>query len=150
MKIPKRILFFCVVVLCFTNTQCDDDDNNFNPIATNCDFLVTIDGSLYNNISSDNFTFVNVVLLEDNCLSMEISASGCDGNSWEYALVDSGAVAESSPEQRFLKLQLVNNESCLAVFTRTVTFDISSLQIEGSNEISLNIEGYEGGLAYSY
>ena len=83
-------------------------------------------------------------------MSINLSASGCDGNNWEYKLVDSGNIAESSPEQRYLKFKLINNEVCLAVFDRIVTFKLEPIRVEGSNEIVLNIEGYQEPLTYSY
>ncbi len=141
----KQIVFFMVVLLCFANTQCDEDD-----IAVlECDQQVIIDEDYYNNLESENFSFINVEVQQD-CLSINLSASGCDGNSWEYKLVDSGNIAESSPEQRYLKFKLINNEACLAVFDRIVTFNLEPIRVEGSNEIVLNIEGYQEPITYSY
>lgn len=100
-------------------------------------------------MESDSFSIENAEIIDD-CLSLRIGASGCDGSSWHFDLVDSGAVVESFPEQRFLKLQLINNEACLAVIGRTVSFNLSSLQIEGSHEIILQIEGFGASIAYNY
>ncbi|WP_298498084.1 hypothetical protein [uncultured Algibacter sp.] len=127
------------------NTQCEEDDDYLSV----CDNLVIIDESYYNTFDSGNFTFIDAEVI-DNCLSVTISASGCDGNSWAYNLVDSGSIAESLPEQRYLKLELLNEEACLAVFKRTVSFDLTPIKIEGSNEIILNIEGFESSINYKY
>lgn len=142
----KKVLFIMSVILCFMNMQCEGDDQ---PTSEVCDETTIINEAIYNDLVSAYFTFVNAEIA-DNCLTIEISASGCDGNSWGFNLVDSGAVAESSPEQRYLKFQLINEEACLAVFNKTVSFDLTPLQISGSNEIILHLEGLEGSLNYTY
>ncbi len=142
----KKIVFLASIVLCFMNMQCDDDER---PSIFVCDQATIVDKEAYDNLDSAHFTFVNAEI-SDNCLTIEISASGCDGNSWEFNLMDSGAVAESSPEQRYLKFQLINNEACLAVFKRIVSFDLTPLQVDGSNEIILHLEGLESSLNYKY
>jgi len=143
----KRFSFFLVITLCLTNTQCDDDDLPLPPQV--CDYQVLIDAMAYDETIPLNFNFLATQVI-DNCLFIEISASGCNGDSWEVELIDSAIVAESSPEQRFLKFKLINEEVCLAVFDKTYTFNLEPLQVEGSNEIILNIEGYDGSVLYSY
>jgi len=132
-----------------TGVKCE----NGNPVlkySSTCDQSTIIDDALYANLESAHFTFTSAKIIDD-CLKIEISSSGCDGNSWEFKLVDSGAVAESLPEQRYLKFQLVNTELCDAVFKRTVSFDLTPIQISGTNnEIILNIEGLESSLNYKY
>ncbi|NMH89808.1 hypothetical protein [Flavivirga algicola] len=144
----KKIFFVASVVLCFMNMQCNDDDG-IDPSLFVCDQAVVVDKEVYDNLDSAHFTLVNAEI-SNNCLTIEISASGCDGNSWEFNLIDSGAIAESSPEQRYLKLQLVNKEACLAVFKRTVSFDLTPLQVSGSREIILHLKGLESSLNYKY
>ncbi len=144
----KKIIFLASVVLCFMNMQCDDDDGE-RPSILVCDQTTIVDKEVYDNLVSEHFAIVDAQII-DNCLAVEISASGCDGNSWKFNLVDSGAVAESSPEQRYLKFQLINDENCLAVFERTVSFDLTPLQINGSHEIILHLEGLESSLNYKY
>lgn len=142
----KKIVFILLTAFCFMNTQCDEDDDYY---FGNCDDVVIVDEGLYNSLSSENFTFIDAEIIDD-CLSITIGASGCNGNSWSFSLVASEAIAESFPEQRYLKFQLDNKEECLAVFERTITFDLTPIQIEGSQEIILNIEGLESSLNYKY
>ena len=147
-KLVKNIFFIFLILMCFMNTQCEDENDDLLP--SDCDFTTVIDKSEYDNLESANFTFGNVEIIGD-CLTINVGASGCDGNTWQYMLVDSGAIAESSPEQRYLKFQLINNELCLAVFSKTVSFDLSPLQINNTtNEVLLNIEGLETPLRYKY
>lgn len=143
----KKISFLVFVMCCFLSTQCDDDI--VDDIDNLCDDIVVIDNVAYDTIQSDSFQFTDVTINGD-CLSITIGASGCDGNSWSFVLVDSGAVAESSPEQRFLKFEFLNTELCAAFFERTISFNLEPLRISGSNEIILNLDGWEAPLNYSY
>lgn len=143
----KKAFFGMFVILCFVNMQCETEGA---PSGDNvCDQTTLVNKTLYNNLVSANFTIVNAEIADD-CLTIEISASGCDGNSWGFKLVDSGLIAESSPEQRYLKFQLTNEEACLAVFKRTASFNLTPLQINGSHEIVLHLEGLQSSLNYKY
>lgn len=145
MKLTKiGVLCFCFALL-FISTQCDEDDYVPEP----CGQTVVIDNTFYETAESNFYNLISTYI-QGNCLVIDISASGCDGNSWSMVLVDSGDVAESSPEQRFLKFVFTNPEVCLAVFNQERTFDLTPLQIEGSNEIILNIEGFPEPISYSY
>ena len=144
----KKIFFGIIVMLFFVNMQCEEEGME-SSMDNVCEQTTVVNEAAYNNLVSANFMFVNAEITDD-CLTIEISASGCDGNSWEFKLVDSGAIAESSPEQRYLKFQLTNDEACLAVFKRTVSFNLTPLQINGSHEIILHLEGLEPSLNYKY
>ncbi|GAA4893280.1 hypothetical protein GCM10023311_17220 [Flaviramulus aquimarinus] len=128
--------------------QCEDDINIDSPNQI-CDETILVDQDLYDSLTASDFTFINAKIIDD-CLTIEIGASGCDGNTWGFNLVDSGAVAESSPEQRYLKFQLINEEDCLAYFERTMSFNLIPLQVNGSREIILHIEDLETLLYYKY
>lgn len=140
---------FCVVLImfCFINVLCEEED--YDAVDEPCDFVTVVDKTKYNNLETASFKLSHAKIIED-CLMLTVSASGCDGNTWAFNLVDSGAVAESSPEQRFLKFQLINNEDCLAFFGRTISFGLKPLQISGSNDVILHIEGLEAPLHYIY
>lgn len=143
----KRLGVYFAFAFCFINTTCDDEEVVVDRIE--CNYDVTIDKDKFNNLNSDAFNLVGAEIIGD-CLFMSVMASGCSGDSWQYALVDSEAVAESLPEQRYLKFQLTNEELCLAVFEKTISFNLSSLQIQGSNEIILNIDGLKTPIPYKY
>ncbi len=145
MKLTRIIIACFCFTLLLMNTQCDDDD----VVSIPCDQTVVVDNGFYETAESNMYEVGNIVF-NDNCLSIEISASGCDGNSWSMVLVDSGNVAESSPEQRYLKFVLTNQEVCLAFISQERSFDLTPLQIDGSNEIILNIEGFPESLTYNY
>ncbi|WP_040248413.1 hypothetical protein [Psychroserpens mesophilus] len=128
------------------NTQCDEDDD-FQ--VSSCGQPVIIDNAFFETAESSDYVLVDSSITND-CLTVEISASGCDGESWSMVLVDSGNVAESSPEQRYLKFVFTNNEACLAVFSQVREFNLSTLRVDGSTEVVLNIEGFPEPLLYSY
>lgn len=117
--------------------------------TSNCDTLTILSSDKYENGSSDSFSIISAAITAD-CLEIKYSASGCDGNSWSEELVDAEAIQESFPIQRNLKMLLDNQEACAAVFTKTVSFDLTPIQTEGYNKIILNIDGFEDPLLYTY
>ena len=144
----RKVSFATGIMFCSMNVLCDDaDEPNIN--GSFCDYDTVINADIYKDLQSAQFEFVNAEIVDD-CLIIEIGASGCDGDTWEFKLVDSGAVAESFPEQRFLKLQLVNNELCAAFFQRTISFDLTALRIQNNGEVILNIDGFDRPLNYIY
>ncbi|WP_282136540.1 hypothetical protein [Seonamhaeicola maritimus] len=146
LRLTEKVLFFFIIIFSFLNTQCEEDVIIDDLL---CDFTTVIDETKYANLSSDNFTFVNAEI-EGDCLSIEIGASGCDGSTWKFELIDSGDVAESSPEQRYLKLDFNNDELCDAYFESTFTFDLNPVKVQGSNKIILHLDGLDESLEYSY
>lgn len=146
-KFLKKISFAIGIMFCSMNILCEEE-SDFNGDVV-CDEITIVSESLFANLDSADFTFINAEII-NNCLDIEIGASGCDSNTWDFQLVDSGAIAESLPEQRYLKFQLINEEACLAYFQRTTSFDLIPLQIEGSNKVLLNIEGVASSLTYEY
>ncbi|MBV7269853.1 hypothetical protein [Winogradskyella luteola] len=145
MKIHKLsvILLFAASLLCM---QCDDDDDQPSMV---CDFTTIIDNELYQNAQSAFYSLVSAQIDED-CLNIKISSSGCSGETWVLELVDSGGVLDSDPPQRNLKFVLTNNEACLAIFEQERSFDLTSLQVEDTNEVILNVEDFPEPITYSY
>lgn len=110
---------------------------------------VTINRQTYEKVKSQSYT-INNVTISGNMLTVTITSSGCNSNSWSVALIDKGVIAESMPPQRFLKLDFENKELCLAVFTKSYSFDISALQVNGYQQLILNLYGYKNGVVYNY
>ena len=126
MKILPSLVFMIMVF-----TSCSSD----GPI--NMDQEVIISQSLYNQTNTDSYTMI-----------LTIQSSGCDGSDWVIKLIDSGAIAESYPVQRFGKIALENEELCDAIVSREYSIDISSLRVE--DQLYLNLEGWEGQLHYKF
>ena len=141
MKKTLALLGIGIVML-----NCSNDDDNQN--QTNCDFKTLVDASQYANNTTDQFQ-LNRLEINDNCLEVDLSASGCDGSTWTIELIDSEAILESSPVQRNLKLTLQNEELCEAFITRVFTFDVSNLQLDG-NRVQLNITNSDKSILYEY
>ncbi|WP_422107505.1 hypothetical protein [Winogradskyella sp.] len=144
----KKLSHLVLFTLFFLNFQCFDDDGN-TVLPTNCAALAIIDSTTFQTGATSPYTINSVSIIGD-CMSISISATGCDGMSWVMQLIDSGDVQESDPPQRSIKLFLVNNEACLAQISKAQTFDLSTLRVDGVNEIILNLDGYDDPITYSY
>lgn len=57
-------------------------------------------------------------------------------------------IAESYPSQRTLRLSLDNKESCTAVPSKEISFNIRDLQIIGNDKVTLHVSGEE--ILYEY
>jgi hypothetical protein len=141
----KKILI--LILFGTTILSCSNDDNGGN--SNNCDFETIVSAEQYENAPSDQLN-INSLEINSNCLKINFSASGCDGNSWEVKLIDSEQIMESNPVQRNLRLSLKNNEDCTAVPSKTLTFDISELQILDDNQVYLNITNSDDQILYEY
>ncbi|MFP4845348.1 hypothetical protein [Winogradskyella sp. PE311] len=141
-----RLTTLFLLGLLLLSTQCDEDNVPISPL---CDEVPIIDSSFYENSESDTFSILNAEV-DGDCLLINLSASGCDGSSWQIELVDADIVQESSPVQRSLKLVLTNNEACLAVFTQRRSFDLRELRVAGEIEVLLNIQDFSEPILYSY
>ncbi|MGD1959517.1 MAG: hypothetical protein ACFB2Y_11715 [Fulvivirga sp.] len=132
----KKGFYTLLVAGVFSVTGCNDDEN---PFQTTCDEVVILDSDRFKNAITDFFTLIDVTI-EGDCMTVEYSSSGCDGNSWVMELIDAEAIKESNPVQRDLRLLLKNEELCRAVFTKEISFDLTLLKTSDS-EILLNLEG---------
>jgi hypothetical protein len=139
----KSLLYLILALVCFQVLSCAKDDNL--PLA---DSAVLIDSKAYNSALSDNYG-IQSIKINGDFLIIKFSASGCDGNSWKVKLIDSGAVAESNPPQRYLILSLENKEICQAVITKELTFEISTLRVDGKR-VWLNFKNFDKGILYEY
>ncbi len=139
MKYLKTASLLLLVLLTISSCKKEED-----PIQEcgNCDQETIISASEYNE-GHDDFVGINSLEIEEDCLRISYSASGCDGSSWEVKLIDQGVVLESLPPQRRLRLSLRNEEACLAFITKETTFDISELRID-DGPVLLNITNNDG------
>lgn len=87
----KYITIFLLSTLSLLACSSNDDDQSPN----GCDFRTVISLSQYENAPSDD-VHINSLTIDNNCLKINFSASGCDGNSWELKLIDSEAILESN------------------------------------------------------
>ncbi len=137
----KKIIGFIVI---FGSLACNNDDSNN---TNSCGQLVIISSEQYDE-SNGNLS-INNIKIEEDCLRINFSSSGCSGDTWEVKLIDSEEILESDPPQRNLKVSLKNEELCQAVITKEITFGISELRVEGT-KVLLNIKNSDDKLLYEY
>jgi hypothetical protein len=127
-------------------SSCTNDNDNENP--NNCDLETILSAGQFTTAPSDQLT-IKSLKIENNCLKINFSSSGCSGNTWEIKLIDSGNILESNPPQRNLRLSLKNEEFCDAFITKELTFDISNLKVN-VNKVLLNISNFDDKFLYEY
>ncbi|SNT20644.1 hypothetical protein SAMN05421640_2853 [Ekhidna lutea] len=137
----NSVLSFCLMT--FLLISCSSDE----PKKLASHTTVVISESLYNQTKTDNYTIEEAVIVGDS-LKVTLQSSGCDGSEWAVKLVDSGAIAESYPVQRFAKIALENTELCDAIVTKEYSIDITPLRVE--DQLYLNLEGWETQLHYDF
>lgn len=140
----KQILTFILLVLMFYS--CSENNTITNDGYSK--FSVIIDEGLYANAPADPLEIIDLSIVNDS-LKIKFSAGGCNGSSWEVKLIDSGAILESFPVQRNLRLSLKNEELCKAIVFKEIAFDISKLQVKGS-KIQLNVTNSNNSVLYEY
>ncbi len=116
----------------------------------NCDAFIQITTENEFNAIADAEFNIEAVSINQNCLSITVTDSGCNPVNWDINLFTTDAVLESNPLQKELKVELINNEVCLAVFSKTKTFDLTPIQMGSESEIILNIEGWNTQVSYTY
>ena len=142
----KKLLF----ILTLTHIlSCNLEDDNSN-IENNCDFtseIILEEG--FNEINTSNYSITEIELIDD-CLEITFGSSGCGTDLWEENLYSTDAFYNIFPLQREVKMELINNEACLAVFQKTVSFDLTPFQIDGQSDLPLNINGWNEQITYEY
>jgi len=140
-----------ILVLLFICISCSsDDDNNCEVIQQNCDaFAEVLPDDEFDALTTTGFGITEVSLDED-CLIVTIGDSGCNPDNWDMSLYSTNAFNTGSPTVRAVKVDLINNEACLAVFEKTMSFDLLPFQLENQNEIMLAIDGWAAQISYQY
>lgn len=110
--------------------------------------VVKIDHNAFS-VAKTNYT-INSARITGNTLEVTLNANGCDGNSWKATLIDAGAVMESNPVQRAIRIDLRNEEDCKANITKKYSFDITKLRVDGMREVSFILDNWRGELLYKY
>ena len=124
------------------------DDAPF-PVIPNCDKNADVDEMDLDQISTVQYGITDVVL-NGHCLEVTIGASGCNPNDWDMNLFAVPSDATVYPPLFNAKIQLIHNQACLAVFQKTMSFDVTSLQMTGTNQVQIDIEGWNTPIIYQY
>lgn len=135
MKFAHPILIFSFLLLL---SSCSKENPESTAAEENkCGPSLIVSESEYSNAPNDLLT-IESVNVEGDCLHIQFSAMGCDGESWEFKLIDSSHILDSDPCQRYLRLSLKNDENCSTRIVKDAYFDLSL--VKGSNT---------GGIAYT-
>lgn len=146
MRVYKIIFLFFAMLL----VSCEFlDDTIKTPVITACDSNAMVDPILYQQIQTTKYGITSVVLNGD-CLEITVSSSGCDPNNWSMNLVTVPSTATVVPQLYHAKVELINDEVCLAVFQKTKSFDLTPLKIQSQNKIQVDIDGWNTPIIYSY
>jgi len=100
-------------------------------------------------VNTTNYWITNVVLNGD-CLEITLSSSGCNPNNWDMNLIGVASTTNIYPPLFHAKVELINNEECLAVFQKTVSFDLAPLKMVGQNTVQIDIDGWNNNIVYQY
>ena len=129
------VFFICLFVL-----SCNSNDEP--TIENKCNVSSEIISSEdFSAVSTSNYAITKVEINED-CIEITFGSSGCGTELWEEHLFSVDSFYTIFPLQRDLKMKLINEELCEAYFIKTVSFDLTPLQIDGQNIVPLNIYGW--------
>lgn len=129
-----------------TILSCSKDGDNKSPV--NCALETLISTEQYATAPNHQLS-INSLTIDDNCLKINFSPSGCSGDTWELKLIDSEVVLKSSPPQRNLRLSVKNEELCEAYITKELTFNILNLRLDG-HKVQLNLTNSDKNILYEY
>lgn len=143
----KKILISIFTVLVFSILSgCSDSSSN----SQSCDRQARIvSETAFDQVSTSNYSVISVDLNED-CLDITVASSGCSGATWQMNLFGTTEFSSTAIPQKELKIGLVNNEACLAIVQKTVSFNLTRYQLDGQSEVKLLIEGWTTPIIYSY
>lgn len=139
MKILKCISFFIVITLCFTNTQCDTDDNDFrNEINITNNTIVAIENN------QTDFALNETIVIQTTILNSQTSIDGQNLFLTDYDYAEVG----QSQYQFELKLYKLTSFNTIAEIPLTLN---SITTIEGETLIdndAIVIRSFFDGTSY--
>lgn len=112
-----------------------------------CELPVLNDRDRYMATKTESYT-ITEAKITGNCLEISLSASGCNGDSWEVELIDAGIKASRPELTRFLKVSLLNPELCYAIIHKTYSFRIGGLKENAAEELVLKLEAWDEDLRF--
>lgn len=129
----KSIIFF---FLPFLLLHCN---KNELPVNSNCDKVTVVSDSRFENAPRDDFDFVSAEI-EGDCLEVAVRyGGGCGGAKFE--LIGNNVLKESLPLQRFVVISFDDKDNCEALIIKTLSFDLTPLQVGNTNEVAIRING---------
>lgn len=140
----KKVMFLMLII-----AACNNDDSP-EQFAMHCDTsALEVSADEYNATGDFGNHIVNIEIDED-CLIVTDSDSGCD-DSWPVNLITPDVyISNGLVPQRPFKISIDNSQVCLAVFQKTVSFDLTKFQPENTNQLILDIQGWEDEIVYEF
>lgn len=137
-----KTVYFMLLLISFSFTNCTVEEKE-----NDCSSITVISDELYNS-PSDPHEIVDATIIDDILKLSIVYGGGCKEVCAD--LIAQEKTSESDPLQRNLNIFFVDNDMCEALITENWSFNLKSLQVEGENEIQLNLEGYPEPIIYSY
>ena len=135
----RKCVPFIIIILCFISCSSDEE--------ITCELPVLNDRDRYMATETESYS-ITEARITGNCLEVSLSASGCNGDSWEVELIDAGIKASRPEITRFLKISLINPEDCEAYIHKNYSFRIGGLKENAEEELILKLEGWDGELRF--
>lgn len=152
MKALASCFSLCFIVL----ASCDSSEPATTALLTGlggCDEITMNDNG---DAFPEDPIFIQNAVINDNLLQLTVQYGGGCGEV-EFKLVSDGIFMESNPVQSKVTLSLKDRDSCKALITRELCYDLSALAARyyngyqvSSGIIILRIEGYAPLVYYSF
>lgn len=83
-------------------------------------------------------------------MEITFTSSGCGPELWKENLYSTDSFYAVFPLQRILKIELINEDICHAIFQKSISFDLTPFQMDGQHTLPLNIDGWNEQIIYGY
>jgi hypothetical protein len=137
----KYVEIVLIVIVSF-QFSCSEEDE-----IIRCDARPSISESMFGT-SSAPVTITGASILT-NCLEIRFSYTGCTDVA-TYDLVASEVISDTFPPSRAVRIVLFDEGSCSITQTQTYRVDLTILQVENTNRLNLELEGWGEPLVYGY
>lgn len=143
----RLLLLLCTIAV--SVWSCEEEDTICSCLDPSpCDELAVSDNDRYANGPSDQH-FISNAVIEGDCLYLAFQYSGgCE--SIEYHLLSNDNIQYSLPPKRSIRLALDEDDPCEALPEVESSFNLETLQLENTDTILLELEGWEEDLLYVY
>jgi len=145
----KKLCFIPLAILLLGSLGCkktDSDCSCTDPAP--CDQMAQVNDALFTNGPDDDH-FIREASVEGDCLYLRFQYGGGCGTI-DYQLVANSEIVNVLPPQRGVRLALEDNDSCEALLSEIVTFNLKPLRINRTDTVRLSLEGWEENLLYTY
>ncbi|HET8855128.1 MAG TPA: hypothetical protein VFM60_04315 [Salinimicrobium sp.] len=137
-----KTVYLMLFLISFSFTNCTVEDNK-----QDCSGKTVISDEIYNS-PSDPHKIIDATVTDDILKLSIVYGGGCKEVCADLIAQEKTLITD--PLQRNINIFFVDNDMCEALIKEDWSFNISSLQVDGENEIQLNLEGYPEPFIYRY